>query len=252
MHRIEKQIKLLGSELRKHDVITSYSNQVLNFSHEAKQFSFYIISEEKIPHDLHDQALLPLDLLVTATNKVYSIVLSKLKLNTVIFARNCIIKKVTKPEAELFLNTYHLMNATSSVSNYGLFYKEELIALSSFSSGRKMDRLEAHQRSYELIRFCTKTGISVAGGLSKLLKHFIKEKNAGDIMSYVDKQLSDGSSFIRAGFKKHSEYPPTYFVVNRKTFQRSVLAGNISEVDKRTFYVGQTAGNIKLIYGADC
>ncbi|MDI1353869.1 MAG: hypothetical protein PSX36_03045 [bacterium] len=248
MKSIEAQIQFVGTELNKHSVHTSYSNQLLSFSNHANLFTVYLVSEETFPSDIQDQAMLPLDLLMTAPEKIVSIVRSKLKLNRVIFARNCALKKVTKSEAENFLNRYHLMNATSSAGNYGLYYKEELLALASFSKGRKMNRLLEHERSYELIRFCSKTGITVAGGLTKLLKHFVIEKQAGDVMTYVDKQLSDGSSFIRSGFKKHSDLPPSHFLVNRKTFERYPVKDPSAPFDTKTYYLGSTAGNIKFIF----
>lgn len=130
---------------------------------------------------------------------------SKFGLNKTIFARQCELKKIDKETANDFLNAYHLMNATQSAFNYGLFYKEELVAVASFSKGRKMNRLQEHERSFELIRFCCKEGITVTGGLTKLVKNFCREKNAGDVMTYVSKQFGNGKSFANAGFKKHSE-----------------------------------------------
>ena len=113
-----------------------------------------------------------------------------------------------------------------------------------------MNRLQAHERSFELIRFCSKNGINVSGGLSKLVKHFMNEKKAGDVMTYVDKQLSDGKSFIKAGFKKHSETEATYFLVNRITYERKVLKNREEIFDTSKYYLTQNAGSIKLIYSA--
>ncbi len=175
-------------------------------------------------------------------------VLSKLQLNKTIFARNCVVKKLDKKTAANFLETYHLMGNTQSGFNLGLFYKDELFTIASFSKGRKMNRLHEHQRSFELIRFCCKSGISVTGGLSKLMNHFFIEKNAGDIMTYVDKQWSDGKSFINAGFKKHSEKEPNYFLINKSTFERKLLKNKHEPFDTNTFYLTQNLGSIKLIY----
>ncbi|MBX3162979.1 MAG: hypothetical protein KF900_00745 [Bacteroidetes bacterium] len=141
----------------------------------------------------------------TTRKKIVAVLRSKLGLNTTIFARQCDIKKIDKETASNFLNAYHLMNATQSAFNYGLFFKEELIGVASFSKGRKMNRLQEHERSFELIRFCCKEGITVTGGLTKLVKNFCREKNAGDVMTYISKQFSDGTSFAKAGFKKTGE-----------------------------------------------
>jgi hypothetical protein len=147
-----------------------------------------------------------------------------------------------------FLDRYHLMNSTQSAFNYGLFHKDDLLAIASFSKGRKMNRLQTDERSFELIRFCSKSGITVAGGLTRLVKTFYLDRNAGDIMTYVDKQFSDGSSFVRAGFKKHSETPPNFFLINKKTFERIPMKNRNATFNKTEFYLTQNLGNIKLIY----
>jgi len=188
-----------------------------------------------------------LDQLRISPEKIAALLLSKLKLNTAVFARNCDLKRVDKNFAKTFLDKYHLMNATQSAYNLALFYKEDCVALATFSKGRKMNRLREDQRSFELIRFCCKSGVTVTGGLTKLVKNFCDSKNAGDVMTYVDKQLSDGSSFISAGFKKHSETEPNYFLINKITFER-IVTKNENEFDKEKFYLVKNLGNVKLVY----
>lgn len=179
--------------------------------------------------------------------KLIPIILSKLNLNKTIFARNCKVEKIDKKLAEDFFNEFHFFGSTNSAFNYGLFYKNELIGAASFSKGRKMNRLPTGKQSFELIRFCCKSGITVTGGLSKLMNYFYIEKKAGDIMTYVDKQFSNGDSFIKAGFKKHSETPPLDFIINKKTFERFPLKEN-EKFDDNLFYKVQNSGNIKMIY----
>jgi hypothetical protein len=205
-----------------------------------KEFSFSIANEENEG--------IPLDLIVTRPQKLAAIIRSKLKLNTTVFARNCEVRKTDKSTAVKFLDQYHLMNSTQSAYNFGLVYKNELLALASFSKGRKMNRLPSDKRSFELIRFCCKEGITVTGGLTKLVKNFCKEKNAGDIMTYIDKQFSSGESFVKAGFVKHSESEPNYFLVNKKTFERKYLKDKTENFDRSLFYLTQNSGNIKLVY----
>lgn len=216
-------------------------------SHGNNAFIFLVAGEGFKPEELKTKTVIHEDHLIRDPEKVAAIVLSKLKLNRIIFARNCEVKRIQKKAAEDFLDSYHLMNSTASAFNYGLFCKDELVAVASFSKGRKMNRLPGDQRSFELIRFCSKAGITVAGGLTKLVKNFCNDKKAGDIMTYVDKQLSDGSSFVRAGFKKHSETEPNFFLVERATFER-IPSVKKESFDPERFYRSQTAGNIKLIY----
>ena len=104
-----------------------------------------------------------------------------------------------------------------------------------------------HERSYELIRFCCREGISVTGGLTKLVKNFCRETKAGDVMTYIDKQLSDGKAFIKAGFIKHSETEPVKFYVNKKTFER-IPFRETGNINLEEYYLSQNSGNIKLLY----
>lgn len=210
------------------------------------QQAIFFLSDENSDSDL-SSPVIHVDHLIRAPEKIAALVLSQLKLNQTVYARNCEAKRIERSVAEEFLNNYHLHNSTQSGFNMGLFLKEELIAVASFSKGRKMNRLREDQRSFELIRFCSKSGVTITGGLSKLIKNFCEEKKAGDIMTYVDKDLSDGSSFIRAGFKKHSETEETYFLVNRTTFERKIIAKD-AVYNEKDFYRTKNSGNVKLVY----
>jgi hypothetical protein len=185
-------------------------------------------------------------MLVTKEKQLLFMLQSKLQLNKKVFARKCSIKKITGPQSKTFLGQYHLMGYAKAAYHLGMFLNDELIAVASFSAGRKMNRLEAHQRSYELVRFCCKEGITVTGGLSRLLNYFVGEKHPGDIMTYIDKQFSEGDSYLKNGFKKHSETAPQQFLVNKRTFERRHYKGE--DFDKKEFYLTENCGNIKLVY----
>lgn len=220
-----------------------YKNERLTVSSKIRKIELYVGEEEH-----QNELSVPKDYIITRQEKVLSIILSKLNLNKTIFARNCKVEILTKQIAEDFFNEFHFFGSTTSAYNYGLFYKDELIGAASFSKGRKMNRLPEGKQSFELIRFCCKSGITITGGLSKLMKHFYEEKKAGDIMTYVDKQFSNGDSFAKAGFKKHSDTPSLYFLVNKKTFERSLLKDKEESFDEKLFYRTQNSGNIKMIY----
>ncbi len=225
--------------------IASLLNRPLIISATNRQVQV-MIADGNRPHINSGNMILPLDYIHTMPEKVLAMLQSKLGLNTVVFARNCSIKKIPRTEAENFLERYHLMRYTQSAFNYGLYYKHELLAVAAFSKGRKMDRLPDAQRSFELIRFCCKSGVTVTGGLTKLIKNFVVEKQAGDIMTYVDKQLSDGRSFLRAGFKKAGESAAVEFLIHRTTYERKYYTGEA--VDNNQFYRCTNLGNLKLIY----
>lgn len=235
---LQKRLQQLPVEVIEIDnqILINYKQDVLNLT-----FSY-----DALPSI--SKMVLPPDYLITNPDKIFYFIQSKLQLNKTVYARNCQLKKIDKTVTANFLNTYHLLNSANSAYNYGLFYRDELLCMACFSKGRKMNRLREHQRSFELIRFCTKGGITITGGLSKLLKHFCNEKNAGDIMTYIDKQISDGKSFLKAGFKLHSETDPTIFLINRKIVERIALKNKNEIFDETLFYRTENLGNLKLVY----
>jgi hypothetical protein len=181
---------------------------------------------------------------------VLSIIASILGKNKTIFARNCQVKKVDKALAEAFLNENHLLGYLNAYHKYALFFDNEIIAIATFSKGRKMNRLSSEKLGFELISFCCKKNISVTGGLSKLLKAFITDLQPGDVMTYVDKDWSEGKAYLKIGFKLHSETPPQSFLFNTKTLTKKKVSNDFeleSNIDKDTILV-KNSGNLKLVY----
>lgn len=232
--------------LERQSIRAVLKNQEVFLKAGKKNFSFRIATEPNTEARNAAVPILPLDQIVRQAEKVAALIQSKVGLNRRVFARNCEVNKIPKSQAEQFLNSYHLLNSTQSAWNYGLFFKEELLAVASFSKGRKMRRLPENLRSYELIRYCSKPGITVTGGLSKVLKTFIRERKAGDLMTYVDAQWSDGSTFVKAGFKIQEQQNPREFLVNRKNFERRLRKQEEPIPDSH--YLSRDSGNIKLIY----
>ncbi len=98
-------------------------------------------------------------------------------------ARSTTVKKITNPVLIDFLHHHHLQVPIGGRYKYGLFLGKELLAVASFSAVRPMLRNGVEYRSHELLRFANRTGCVVAGGLSKLLAHFIEEQHPDDIMT---------------------------------------------------------------------
>lgn len=108
-----------------------------------------------------------------------------------IFARQTVVKRITKSDYIPFLEENHLWGATGAKYGYGVFLKskmkgakqhqtdaeddEMLVAVATFSSKREVNRAGSKFHSYELLRFCTKLDTTVVGGLTKLVSAFVKE-----------------------------------------------------------------------------
>ena len=159
---------------------------------------------------------------------VKSILLNKIgKTPYKIFARKCEIRKVNHSEATQFLDNNHLQGKCISSQHYGLYFNNELVCLLSISKSRFSKKYE-----WEITRFCNKNYYSIVGGFSKLLKHFIKNHNPNNIVTYADKRLSLGGLYLKNDFKYLQDTPPNYYyfyntkdyvLFNRIAFQKHKL-----------------------------
>ncbi len=148
-----------------------------------------------------------------------------------IHARHTYTAKIDQTTAEAFLQQHHLQGSTTAKIKYGLFLKKQyvqkyihqpvlplndtLVAVATFSAGRTMKWGERRNtRSYELLRFGSLQGYVVVGGFDKLLQAFINEYQPDDIMSYADRDWSDGKSYTKLGFEAIAQpaVPHAYWV----------------------------------------
>lgn len=151
---------------------------------------------------------------------VLSRIKSKLGLCHKIYARKTTVVKLNRSEAFDFLAQNHLNVALKAKYNFGLMYNNELVAIACFGPIMHKKTEAKGEQSGELIRFCNKLDTTVVGGLSKLLKHFITQYQVDDVMTYIDKDWSDGKSFIQLGFEVVGEKHqfPHYVDLNQNQF----------------------------------
>jgi hypothetical protein len=129
-----------------------------------------------------------------------------------IHARQTQVRRISNPVLQDFLLAHHTAIPLGAKFKYGLFHKEALVAVAAF--GPLLTKTaEGHKKSGELIRFCNLSGTTVVGGLDKLLQAFIKEKSPNDLMTYAERDWSDGESYARLGFIQQSVLPPQAFWV---------------------------------------
>lgn len=154
------------------------------------------------------------DLWLNKQNIIKSRVRSLLNITDRIYARNCEVRQIGFPKE--FLNTNHLQGEGSPSSyNYGLFFKEELVAVMTFSTPRFSTEYD-----YELVRYCSLLDITVIGGASKLLKAFTKG-HIGSIVSYSDRSWSTGDLYKKLGFKySHTSSPNYRYYKHSKSLSR--------------------------------
>lgn len=172
-----------------------------------------------------------------------------------IHARDCVAARIDKAVAMAFQQEHHLQVALPGKYRYGLFHNGELVAAAVFSGGRRLASRPPEHRSFELLRFCHKQGVHVVGGFSKLLGAFEDDFSPGDIMTYADKDWSDGNSYRKTGFAIVGELAPQVFWVDKRTMQRyheGMLPAEIAvlsprERERMGYVPVSNSGSIKLV-----
>ena len=133
---------------------------------------------------------------------IISMIMPKEKL----YARKLQLKEISKQEANIFLNEYHLQNSCRGNSvNIGLFDNDnQLIQVMTFGKPRYNKNYQ-----WELLRLCSHSSYIVIGGAERLFKYFIKNYNPESIISYCDLSKFSGSVYERLGFTKYNIINPS-------------------------------------------
>lgn len=170
-------------------------------------------------------------------------------------ARDTVISRIDKKQAMQFQAEHHLNVALPGKYRFGLFLQGELVSVAVFSGGRKMRDQAPEYRSFELLRTCHKNDLIVVGGLSKLIRHFEERFRPDDLMTYVDKDWSDGLSYLNLGFHLAGKLPPQEFWIDSRTLQRYTsfdLPHEFASMDPGTrraqgLYRLRNSGSLKLV-----
>ena len=145
---------------------------------------------------------------------------SFLGMNKSLHGRKTAVITIDQNLARTFLNNYHIQGFVNAAHFYGLVLNHELIAVAGFSRARPMKDKGNHYLSAELVRFASKDGCTVVGGLSKLIKYFLGQTKVHDLMTYADRDWSLGKGYGRIGFSLSGTTPPAYLFVHRETLVR--------------------------------
>jgi hypothetical protein len=134
---------------------------------------------------------------------VKSILRSKIGKCRRIGARKCSISEISDSETKLFLNENHIQGWAVSKLRYGLYLKDELVSVMTFSRGRK--NMGGKSDEWEIVRYCNKIDTNVIGGITKLWSRFLKDVSPSKVISYCDQDFFDGESYIRLGMSQTGE-----------------------------------------------
>lgn len=179
-----------------------------------------------------------------------------------IYARSCTIKPISAPESNSFLEGNHIQGADKAPIRYGIFYKNELVAVMTFGKlraalGNKKEN--SAPNTYELSRYTGKLGFIIVGGFSKLLKYIIKKHpEIQTIITYADLRWSaiNSNVYLKNGFTlDHISEPSYYYTKNfnkreyRYKFRKSnlkTLFPDIYSKDKTEAEIMNEAGYTRI------
>ena len=129
-----------------------------------------------------------------------------------IMSRKCEVRKISNEEARPLNEKFHTMGHRNAPITYGLYYNDQLVEIMSFGQA-KWNRNLKSDGEFEILRGCCGSINAstlkddpdnlyfVAGGPTRLMKHFIRDYDPNVIFSYCEKDLFGGSSYISAGMR---------------------------------------------------
>lgn len=121
-----------------------------------------------------------------------------------VFARKCTIYRLNKNVGDEFLQQYHIQGTCRGQLLYlGLVYEGELLQVMTFGKSRFDKNYDV-----ELLRLCTKPGVVVVGGASKLFSYATNEYGLSKIISYCDRAKFNGDVYTRIGMQLKRITPP--------------------------------------------
>jgi len=166
-----------------------------------------------------------------------------------VHARQTIAARIDKKMALSFQQEHHLQVALPGKYRYGLFRDGELVSVAVFGGGRRMNGRPDGYRSFELLRFCHKSGLRVVGGLSKLIRAFGRDFRPGDIMTYVDRDWSRDSNLRTIGFSAVGELPPQRFWASGGTRHPIRSAEDLARLRKihPSGCLKENSGSVKMV-----
>lgn len=172
-------------------------------------------------------------------------------------ARKCQVKIIEDRKlVREFLDGNHIQGFINSVIKIGLFYQGELVSIMTFDQfeGRK----KMLDSEWNLSRFCNRIGFNVVGGASKLLNYFMNNFKPTRIISFADREWSDGNLYYQLGFKLKYQNKINYkYVINgertnkqkftKKKLIKTGLEGSEKEImEKMGIYRVWDCGQLKF------
>lgn len=161
----------------------------------------------------------------------------------IIYARNCkLLTVVDTDDEKSFLDNNHLQGYAKSEIKIGLTYNNELISILTLGAPRFNNEYQ-----YEIIRYCTKNGYAIIGGLEKLFKCFVNMYKPTSVITYSDIAKFTGNCYTKVGFAptKNPITQPNYvWTDNKEVISRYKTQKHLLEKQGLVHYEDDTEDTI--------
>lgn len=154
-----------------------------------------------------------------------SIILSRLNKTDRIYARKCEIKKINNIDSKIFFDKNHAEGYAKCMCTYALIYNNEIVSAMSFR--------KTYSEEVEIARYASRTGLTVVGGFSKLLKYSLQQEKYQKLITYLYRDLCPDykdSVYYKNGFEYLGDSGPilSYWKENkgiepRQNYQKHLL-----------------------------
>jgi hypothetical protein len=185
-------------------------------------------------------------------------------IDTKIMARKCTIWSCTTSDPEFnthitpFFTKFHHQGLKYKPQGtaYCLIYDNQIQACAYFGSNNYHN-----QNNCELIRYATRADVKVVGGLSRLIKNFVRQNpEVKEITSYCDARLFTGDGYKKSGFVLCHTTRPGFNVISHNPLIRrhrsSITKSNLKQyfTEDDLYYNTQLelAYKLKLMVVPDC
>ena len=138
-------------------------------------------------------------------------------------ARECQIIIPDNKSVLKFLNENHIQGHVNASVKIALTHKGKIVSLMTFGKLRKNLGQTSKSDSYELLRFCNKSGWTVTGSATKLYNYFVKKFKPKYLLSYADRCWTSihKNVYREIGMDLVSKTPPSYcYLVDDKKWDR--------------------------------
>lgn len=217
--RYKKQFYVEGkfADFKIDDIIIEVDGLYWHSDKKQDDDSYHIEKREMYERNGYIPLFFREDEVLNRIDIVRSIILNKLGKSERVYARKLKIGTLGKKLGNEFFEANHLMG--KGRGQIFTLYDDKEVLCAIQVCRNKGD-------NWEISRFCSKLGMSVVGGFSRLLSHFTGKESPDSITTFVDRRYGQGDYLQDLGFEFKSCYKSFQWTDGHSRFHRMKFRSN--------------------------